>query len=413
LISTSLGRISMILCVASGLKIESVSSAPGKKTISDRLPIHPGNFVSRRFLINVFLKGLVLFLLLNLALVLVKPDLPGKVSLYNHVFPGRQRFPFGEDPAQSYNLSLFNLDAMFSSHIIASKLKTMNEYRIFVIGDSSVWGTLLRPEQTLTGQLNLAGMNLCGKTVRIYNLGYPTISLTKDLMVLDYAMRYSPDMVLWPLTLEAFPIDKQLSSPLVANNANRVSDLSTRYSLPFDTSDSNLIRDNIWDRTLIGQRRGLADLFRLQIYGVLWSATGIDQVYPTNYEHAQNDFDSDLRFHSVQPPALDQAQLAFEVLEAGFQVAGKIPVLIINEPILIGSGKNSDTHYNFFYPRWAYDEWREMMIDKAASHGWSYLDLWNIVPATDFTNSAIHLTPEGESILSKNIIKTLMEQTCQ
>jgi hypothetical protein len=369
--------------------------------------------VSGRFLRNVILKGLFLFLLLDLALVIINPDLPGKVSLYNHVFPGRQRFPFGEDPAQSYNLSLFNLDAMFASHIIAAETKSPNEYRIIVIGDSSIWGTLLRPEQTLSGQLNAAGLNLCGKMVRIFNLGYPTISLTKDLMILDYALRYKPDLIIWPLTLEAFPIDKQLGSPLVANNAKRVSDLITRYNLPFDPRDANLIRPNVWDRTLIGQRRALADLFRLQIYGIPWAATGIDQVYPTNYEPAQNDFSNDPTFHGMQPPSLDRAQLAFDVLEAGFKAAGKIHVLMINEPILIGSGKNSDTHYNFFYPRWAYDDWRQMMIEKVAIKGWNYLDLWNIVPAADFTNSAIHLTPEGEQIMAKRIKKTLVEQTCK
>ena len=31
-----------------------------------------------------------------------------------------------------------------------------------------------------------------GRQIRVYNLGYPTISLTKDLMVLDYALAISP-----------------------------------------------------------------------------------------------------------------------------------------------------------------------------------------------------------------------------
>ncbi len=87
-------------------------------------------------------------------------------------------------------------------HIIAAGPKPADEYRVLVIGDSSTWGILLRPEQTLAGQLEKAGLTLCGKTVRVYNLGYPTISLTKDLMVLDYAMRYQPDLIIWPMTLQ-------------------------------------------------------------------------------------------------------------------------------------------------------------------------------------------------------------------
>jgi len=365
-----------------------------------------------RFLRNVIIKGLVLFLLFDLVFAAVNPAALGKVSLYNHLFAGRQRFPFGEDSSQSYNLSLFNLDAMFAAHIIANGPKPADEYRVIIIGDSSVWGILLHPEETLAGQLNAVGLSLCGKTIRVYNLGYPTISLMKDLMVLDYASRYQPDLVIWPVSLEAFPDDKQLSSPIVANNATRVEDLITRYKLPLDPNDPALVHPGLWDNTLIGQRHTLADLFRLQMYGMLWAATGIDQTYPVDYQHAQTDFNTDVTFHNMQPPTLDASRLAFEVLEAGLHLAGGTPVILINEPILISDGENSDLRYNILYPRWAYDEWREMMSARAEAGGWNYLDLWNIVPAGEFTNSAIHLTPAGESMLAGRVDQIILQQSC-
>ena len=111
---------------------------------------------------------------------------------------------------------------MFASHIITGTEKTPDEYRVLLIGDSSVWGTLLTPEQTLAGQLNASPIAACGKTVHAYNLGYPTMSLTKDLMILDQAIKYQPDLIIWLTTLEAFPNDKQFTSPIVANNAERV-----------------------------------------------------------------------------------------------------------------------------------------------------------------------------------------------
>jgi hypothetical protein len=368
--------------------------------------------VNARFLRNVFLKGLVLFLLVNLAFVAINPDGLGSISLYNHLFPGRPRFPFGEDPTQSYNLSLFNLNAMFASHVIAAGPKPASEYRVLVIGDSSSWGVLLRPEQTLAGQLDSSGINLCGKTVRVYNLGYPSLSITKDLMVLDFAMRYQPDLIIWPLTLEAFPLDSQLSTPIVANNASRVQTLIARYKLPFSQDDPTLVHPTFWNQTLIGQRRSLADLFRLQFYGVMWSATGIDQIYPVDYEHAQTDLVSDASFHGMQPPILDRSKLAFSVLEAGLQAAGKTPVLLIDEPILVSNGKNSDLRYNFYYPRWAFDQWRQMMNNQAVNRSWNYLDLWNLVPADQFTNSAIHVTPAGEGLLAERVEQSILHQSC-
>lgn len=364
------------------------------------------------FFRNVLLKGLALFLVLNLAIVAVPADALGKVSLYNKLFPGRTRFPFGENPSQSYNLSIFNLEAMFASHLLADGSKPIGEYRVFVIGDSSTWGTLLKPEETLAGQLDAAGMNICGKWLRVYNLGYPTISLTKDLMVLDYAINYLPDLIIWPVTLEAFPLDKQLTSPIVANNAGMMDLLITRYKLPFEMTDSALVRPTFWNRSLIGQRRALADLFRLQMYGILWSATGIDQTYPMDYERAQTDFGTDATFHGIKPPMLDESQLAFGVLEAGFQAAGKTPVLLVNEPMLISGGNNSNIRYNFFYPRWAYDQWRQMMNNKTTEKGWKYIDLWDFIPSDQFTNSAIHLTPAGETLLAGRIAQTINQQTC-
>lgn len=359
------------------------------------------------------LKGLALFLVLNLLLAAFPPTGLGRLSLYNRVFPGRERFPFGENPAESYNLSLFDLDAMFASHEIADGPKPADEYRLFLVGDSSVWGTLLRPEETLAGQLDAAGLTVCGRDVRVYNLGYPTISLTKDLMVLEYAMGYDPDLVIWLTTLEAFPTDKQLTSPIVANNPARVDDLIGRHALPFDPSGPALVRPGFWDRTLVGQRRNLADLLRLQIYGVMWAATGVDQAYPAAYEPAAVDLAADLSFHDLDLSTLDETSLNFAVLDAGHAAAGDVPLLLVNEPMLVSGGANSDLRYNFFYPRWAYDRYRALLNDYAARHGWSLLDLWDAIPdASYYTNSAIHLTPQGESILAARLADAILQQTC-
>ena len=355
---------------------------------------------------RVLLKAALLFVLFTVAFVFIK-DVPfGNLSLYNSIFPGRERFPFGET-RQAYNLSLFDLDAMFASHVLAGTEKAPDEYRVLLIGDSSVWGTLLTPEQTLAGQLNTSQVNACGKTVRAYNLGYPTISLAKDLMILDQARHYQPDLIVWLTTLEAFPKERQLSSPIVANNAERVGQLITNYGLSLDPDDPALVRPSPWEQTFVGRRRAVADLIRLQVYGVLWAATGIDQVYPDEYEPAQTEFDAgDDTFHGLT--TLENA-LAFDVLEAGMSVAPNM--MLVNEPILVSDGANSDIRYNFFYPRWAYDRYRTLLQEYGSTNGWNYLDLWDTVPAKEFTNSAIHLTPAGEALVAREIAAAI-QQTC-
>jgi len=358
--------------------------------------------------INIFrvlLKAGILFILFNLAFVFVKSESLGKLSLYNRIFPGRERFPFGET-RQSYNISLYNLDAMFASHVIAGTEKMQDEYRVILIGDSSMWGTLLTPEQTLAGQLNANPMNSCRKNIRVYNLGYPTISLTKDLMLLDQAMQYQPDMVILLTTLEAFPIDKQFESPLVANNADRVHELISRYGLSADENDPALIQLSTLGQTFMSRRRALADLLRLQLYGALWASTGIDQVYPEDYERAQIDLDAEVDYHGMIEPSALRDGLAMDVFDS-MMSAAQVPMLLVNEPMLISEGANSDVRYNFFYPRWAYDEYRKIVQEYADQHNSHYLDLWDLVPASEFTNSAIHLTPYGESLLADKVAENI------
>lgn len=352
-------------------------------------------------LFGVLLKATLLLVLFNFAFPWTK-DVPlGRLTLYNSIFPGRERFPFGET-RESYNLSLFDLDAMFASHILDGTPKAANEYRVLLIGDSSVWGTLLTPQQTLSGQLSARYVRACGKYVRAYNLGYPTISLMKDLMILDQAKEYQPDMVIWLTTLEAFPTDKQFSSPIVAHNTERVQQLISKYQLPMNPNDPALSQPSKWEQMFLSQRRPVADLIRLQIYGALWASTGIDQVYPRDYERAQIDLEADQDFHGLT--SLEDA-LAFDVLDAGMSTTPRM--ILVNEPMLISNGANSDIRYNFFYPRWAYDEYRRLLNEHAAEKHWDYLDLWDLVHAGEFTNSAIHLTPAGEHLLVNRIAEAI------
>ncbi len=362
---------------------------------------------------RIFVKGLILFILLDLLCVPLAPGRTlGRVSLYNHLFPGRVRLPYGENPDQAYNFSLYNLEAMFASHVLAAGDKPADEYRVVLIGDSSVWGYLLKPEQTLAADINAAGLRtVTGKRVRAYNMGYPTLSLTKDLVMLEYAMRYQPDLVVWLLTLESFPRDKQLGSPILQNNPALVRDLISRYSLDLDAYDPRLVEAGFWGQTLIGQRRSLADLLRLQLYGVLWAASGVDQYYPASYDPPQSNLAEDATFQGLQPPQLSTQDLALEVLSAGTSMAGKVPIVFVNEPIYLSQGEHSDIRYNFFYPRWAYDQYRRILAEACLQNGWQCLDAWDLVAAAEFTNSAIHMSPAGTQQLASEIEKAIITQS--
>ena len=359
---------------------------------------------------RVIIKGVLLFLLINFLFAPLSPlPILGKASAYNYVFPGRKRLPYGENPDKAYNFSLYNLEAMFASHELSAGDKPADEFRVLLLGDSSVWGYLLKPEDTLAAYLNAAHLlTKNGKLVRAYNLGYPTLSLTKDVLILDYAMRYQPDLIIWLITLDSLPRTKQLDSPILQNNSNRVRELITRYGINLDLQDPRFVTPNFLESTLVGERRALADLLRLQFYGIMWAATGIDQYYPATYEPPQSDLAVDETFHDLHPPVLRVEDLSMEILIAGRSISGDVPILYVNEPIFISHGENSDIRYNFFYPKWAYDQYRLIFNETCIQESWQCLDEWNLVPSGEFTNSAIHMNPTGTKVLADELRQSIL-----
>lgn len=364
---------------------------------------------SRRSIARILVKALVIFLLFNLLFLWLDP-LPflGNISAYNHLFPGRARLPFGEDLERSYNISILQPEAMLGSHVISGSPKSGDEYRVVLIGDSSVWGFNLGPDQTLSAAMNEADLHTSqGKSVRVFNMGYPTLSITKDLLLLELSVQYQPDLIVWFITLESLPRAKQLSSPVLQYNAERTRALIRRYDLKLDPQDGSFIDPTLSDRTIIGQRRELADWVRLQLTGIMWSATGVDHDVPEQFHPPSNDVEGDRSFQDFQPGELSVEDLSLEVISAGISAAGEIPVLLVNEPVFITGGENHDLRYNSFYPRWAYDQYRNWMGEYASERGWTYLDLWDLIAPEEFTDSAIHYSSEGARLVVGRLMDAL------
>src|ERR1041384_2415588 len=101
--------------------------------------------------LRVFVKACCLFVVINIIYALVNPQL-SQFSVYNLLFPGRTRLPFGisGDP---YTVSVDDVDAMFASHLISAS-KSPDEFRVALIGDSSVWGENLSAYEVISEQWN-------------------------------------------------------------------------------------------------------------------------------------------------------------------------------------------------------------------------------------------------------------------
>jgi hypothetical protein len=357
---------------------------------------------------RVLLKALGLFVLLNFLYVLIAPQ-RGSVSGYNLLFPGRTRLPFGVagDP---YSVTVDDVDSMFSSHLIAAP-RAQNEYRVVLIGDSSVWGEGLGAYQVISEQWNHMGVECGGKTIRTYNLGYPHPSVVKDLVILDKALEHEPDLVIWFVTLNTL-ISQRVNPFLVANRERTVNVLNS-YEISFRQGRKLALKEpNFFEKTLIGQRSNLARGIKLQLLGFIWTATGADSNTMPQDDPPDFAFDDDRRYRGMEPPQDISSLLLFSALSAGQDMAGATPVLIVNEPVYLAPGADRMVRYNAVYPRWAYDQYREAMSVQARRSGWDYLDLWDAIPPQYFLDASLHLGAEGERLLIEKISPALLSMAC-
>lgn len=69
------------------------------------------------------------------------------------------------------------------------------------------------------------------------------------------------------------------------------------------------------------------------MHGVLWTATGIKQIYPAENQRPLTYFNTGIKYNTLQPTIQEESQLAFGVLEAVLQIVGTTPMILINEPM--------------------------------------------------------------------------------
>ncbi|HSL43629.1 MAG TPA: SGNH/GDSL hydrolase family protein [Anaerolineales bacterium] len=358
--------------------------------------------------LRVLLKALCLFVIINTVYALANPQ-GVQVSGYNVVFPGRTRLPFGirGDP---YTVTVDYVDAMFASHLIAAS-KGPREYRIALIGDSSIWGEDLGAYEVISEQWNNLNIQCGDLQIKAYNLGYPHPSAVKDLIILDKATEYEPDLIIWFVTLNT--LFSQRINPFLLANRERAIDVVNTYDISLRQRKTLVTEEpSFYDRTLVGRRSNLARQIKLEILGIIWTATGSDT--NTLAPDAPVDFhvDNDPSFRTLQPSDDVKPLLQLSALQAGAEIADPIPLLIVNEPIYIVDEAVSQVRYNVGYPRWVYDQYREAIATQAGNAGWQYLDLWSAIPREYFSDAGLHLSLEGERLLVQQINPAVQSIAC-
>jgi hypothetical protein len=352
--------------------------------------------------LRILLKGFILFLAAEFAFLSLHPD-PALLNVYASPDMKRSRFPVSTHAPEDGALDVGNLNAMFAAHVV-SEPKAADEFRVLFLGDSATWGFLLQPQQTLTGQIDALGLTCGSKTVRAYNLSYPNASASKDLLILNKAMNYQPDLIVWPVTLYTLMPKSRSAHWLLSQNVDETYALNARFH--FLSNDFPL--ETPLDKVMNPQHAFFRSM-RFQVYSLVARATELDQIQ-TRYDTVSEELTSNLEFEGMAPPIVEPRQISIDLVQAFYQLAGKTPIILINESIeIVKNQPNSNIQYNGYYPRWVYDQYRKILGDAASQNGWNYLDFWNKFPNQYFTNTPLHLNPDGEQRLAKMIAPSILK----
>jgi lysophospholipase L1-like esterase len=351
---------------------------------------------------RLLVKGIFLCVILESVLVWLMPGL-GPLNIYAALGMKRERFPLSTLSPVDDAQDLGNLDAMFASHVISSP-KAPDEFRVIVLGDSATWGLQLGVHQTMPAQLEALRLKCGSKSVRVYNLSFPRSSATKDLMILDKALAFQPDLIIWSITWYTLMPKTRVDHWLVTQNPQEFYDLGRRFGF--------LPRGSSVPTALDGAAARNAALFheiRFQMYSLVELATGAEQI-PGPPEKLAGSLNADVTFEGLRPPTLREGQVSLDQVSDFYELARNVPVVLVNEPILIMKNvPNSDVRYNSYYPRWVYDQYRQYVAAAAALHGWDYLDLWDMFPASYFTDTPLHINPEGQRLLAERLVPSVQK----
>src|SRR4051812_598462 len=153
--------------------------------------------------LRIFGKAVALLIVLNFVFLAAHIDPVAIITRLNSwwiVGHGRARLAYPSD----FQNGQLPVDALVGAHALAYTPKANDEYRVVVLGESGIAGWGLEDRDMFTAQLTARNVHIDGKHLVAYNLAYPSPSVARDILILDAALRYQPDLVIWFVTPAAF-----------------------------------------------------------------------------------------------------------------------------------------------------------------------------------------------------------------
>lgn len=363
---------------------------------------------------RVLIKALVIVVMLNAILLAGRINpvrlLVENVNSWWLVGHGRARLTYPSD----FQNGQLPVEALLNAHAVNYDAKSEDEYRVLLLGESGIAGWGLEDYETLSAQLTALGIEVGGRQVVAYNLAYPQPGAARDLVTLDAALAYDPDLVIWFITPAAlndeidivganrvfFDLNRARLAALVDQYPDLLADwYEPRYAEP--SSD-------MWLSQWVAIRD--QELLPIWLNALLYPFIPPDLAV-SDRRIGQEPVPDEALYTDDHPGFAEMPNATWNILRAACLRTEEegVELLLVNEPMLVGSGGASDINYNVQYQRAMYDRYRDTLSAFSAEHGIGYVDLWNIVPASRFTDTPLHMDAQGQAILADAVAAILTE----
>lgn len=361
-------------------------------------------FESFRELAITLIKAVVIAAVINGIGLMLGWDPVGRIvtwSTWELQPEGRQRLAYPSD----FQNGQLPVDALVAAHALSEA--GPDEFNVIILGESGVAGWGLEDDETLSAQMTAAGWQVEGQAVTAYNLAYPQPNAARDLLILDGALDYDVDMVLWflsPSSLNNAPDPTGANRVFFNINRDQVDNLLAEYDPLlgdwYDQVGRTLMNEPGWWEPFFFIHD--ADLLPVWFNSLFYPYTEPD-IARFGAQVGLGEVPESARYTDDMPGFNPMPNATWGTLIAGCRMAAEhdARLVLVNGPILIGEGGSADVNYNSLFERALYDRYHEALADFTAGNGLLYIDVWDVIPREHFTDTPQHADREGFALVTE------------
>jgi hypothetical protein len=288
-----------------------------------------------------------------------------------------------------------------------------DDLRAILLGDSSVFGHPLPIEETLSGRLNKR-LVTDGVPARVFNLAFVNPYQLRDAVILNAALEYRPDLIIYPLSRNEFiheaPVGLFGSNAAFFNSNDIAVRRLARTGMP--GLEEPLER---YEEAFARQGYATGATARLRDIGGLIRAAArahaealarwLDPAARTRLQRprASTSYDCDKTAATEAERYADWQSWNILAYLQWIRDTYRIPVLVVSWPM---THEPVDDCYNAGFTNAGAAEFNQWLRAECAARGLHYIDLHALLTPAQFVD-AIHATAEGHRLITERLAPTV------